>query len=73
MSLTLEQLGLDRLSVEQRWELIELLWESLPPDAPFTPPGCHQDELEKRIAAADADLGAAEPWEAVLARLSRKP
>ena len=73
MDLTLEQFGIDRLSPRQRLELIGLLWDSLPDDAPFTPPDWHLRELERRIAAADADPGAAEPWEAVLARLSRKP
>ena len=73
MALTLEQFGIERLNPQQRHELISLLWDSLPEDAPFTPPDWHVRELERRIAAADADPGAAEPWEAVLARLSRKP
>jgi putative addiction module component (TIGR02574 family) len=73
MSLTLEQFGIDRLNPQERWELIGLLWDSLPDDAPFTPPDWHVEELERRIAAADADPGAAEPWVTVLARLSRKP
>ena len=73
MGLTLEQFGIDRLSPQQRIELIGLLWDSLPDDAPVTPPGWHLRELEKRVAAADANPGAAEPWETVLARLSRKP
>jgi putative addiction module component (TIGR02574 family) len=73
MALTLEQFGIDRLSPQQRCELIDLIWDSLPDDAPFTPPDWHLRELERRVAAADADPGAAEPWEAVLARLSRKP
>lgn len=73
MSLTLEQFGLDRLSPAQRVELIGLLWDSLPDDVPFSPPASHLRELERRIAAADADPGAAEPWEAVLARLSKQP
>lgn len=73
MSLTLEQFGIDRLSPEERRELINLLWDSLPTDAPFTPPEWHLKELERRIAAADADPGAAEPWEAVFERLSKKP
>src|SRR5258708_1520266 len=73
MSLTLEQFGIDRLSPQERCELIDLLWDSLPPDAPFIPPEWHLRELERRVAAADADPGAAEPWEAVRARLSRKP
>ncbi len=72
MSLTLEQFGIDRLSVPQRMELIDLLWDSIPDDAPFTPPAWHIEELQRRIAAADANPGAAEPWETVLARLSRK-
>jgi putative addiction module component (TIGR02574 family) len=73
MDLTLEQFGIDRLSPQQRFELIGIIWDSLLSDTPFTPPDWHLRELEKRIVAADADPGAAEPWEAVLARLSRKP
>jgi putative addiction module component (TIGR02574 family) len=73
MGLTLEQFGLDRLSPQQCLELIGLLWDNLPDDAPFTPPDWHLRELEQRIAAADANPGAGEPWETVLARLSRKP
>ena len=73
MSMTLEQFGIDRLTPQQRFELIGLIWDSLPDDAPFTPPDWHLRELERRVAAADADPGAAEPWESVLARLTRKP
>jgi putative addiction module component (TIGR02574 family) len=73
MTMTLEQFGIDRLSPQERFELISLIWDSIPDDAPFTPPDWHPRELERRIAAADANPGAAEPWEAVLARLSRKP
>ena len=72
MDLSLEQFGIDRLSPEQRFDLIGLIWDSIPVDAPFDPPEWHVRELERRIAAADADPGAAEPWEDVLARLSRK-
>lgn len=73
MEMTLEQFGIDRLSPQQRYELIALIWDSLPDDAPFAPPDWHLRELERRLAAADANPGAAEPWETVLARLSRKP
>ena len=73
MTLTLEQFGIDRLSPQQRWELLGLVWDSLSDEAPFTPPDSHLREVERRIAAADANPGAAEPWETVLARLSRKP
>ena len=72
MNLTLEQFGIDRLTPQQRLELTGLIWDSLPSDALFNPPDWHLRELEKRIAAADADPDAAEPWETVLARLSSR-
>jgi len=72
MSITLEQFGIDRLSASERLHLIGLLWDSIPDDVPFSPPQWHIDELEKRLAAADANPGAVEPWEAVYTRLSRK-
>jgi putative addiction module component (TIGR02574 family) len=71
ISVTLSQFGIDRLDAQQRVELIGLIWNSLPDDAPYTPPDWHIQELEWRIAAADANPGAAEPWETVLAQLSR--
>ncbi len=73
MDLTLEQFGIDRLSPSQRLELIGLIWDSLPGDSRVTRPDWHLRELERRIADADANPGAAESWETVLARLSRKP
>ena len=69
MGLTLSQFGIDRLDAQQRVELIGLIWESLPDDAPYAPPDWHIKELERRIAAADANPGAGEPWETVLTRL----
>lgn len=73
MSLTLEQFGFDRFSPKEPCELINLLWDSLPPDTSFAFPDWHVQELERRVATADANPEAAEPWEKVLARLSRKP
>jgi hypothetical protein len=55
MNLTLQQFGIDRLDVEQRCELIGLIWESLPDDVPIVPSAWHLEELERRIAAADAN------------------
>jgi putative addiction module component (TIGR02574 family) len=69
MGLTLSQFGIDRLDAQQRVELIGLIWDSLPDDAPYAPPDWHIKELERRIAAADANPGAGEPWETVLTRL----
>ena len=70
MTVTLEQFGIDRLDTSARLQLIDLLWDSLPEDASYAPPGWHLRELEKRVAAADSDPTGGRPWEEVLARLS---
>ncbi len=71
MSPTLQQLGIDRLSVDERLELISQIWDSLSeiPEAPPIP-AWHIRELERRMASADADPKAGIPWEVVKARLT---
>jgi putative addiction module component (TIGR02574 family) len=49
------------------------IWDSIPDDAPFVPPEWHLHELARRRAAAEADPGTGESWEAVYARLSKRP
>jgi putative addiction module component (TIGR02574 family) len=62
--MTLQQLGIDRMSVTERMDLIAQIWGSLiDEDAPILIPEAHRAELERRIAAADADPDAAVPWE----------
>jgi putative addiction module component (TIGR02574 family) len=54
------------LTVEQRLELIGELWDSLPDSLDELPvPEWHREELERRLATADADPSAAIPWEQV--------
>ena len=71
MSVTLEQFGLDQLSPEDRMALLELLWDSLD-TACYSPPDWHIRELEKRVADADKNPGAAIPWEEFKARWLEK-
>jgi putative addiction module component (TIGR02574 family) len=59
------------LSVDQRLDLIGLLWDSIP-DEELPVPEWHRQELERRLAAADADPSAAIPWEEVKRRLREK-
>jgi putative addiction module component (TIGR02574 family) len=73
MHMTLEQFGIDRLDPQQRLELIDLIWDSIPDDVAFSPPEWHIEELERRIAAADANPDSGEPWEVVRERLLRSP
>lgn len=73
MGLKLEDFGIDRLSPEERAELIELIWDSLPDDAAVVPSDWQIRELEERIGDADANPSAGESWESVWDRLMRKP
>jgi putative addiction module component (TIGR02574 family) len=73
MSVLFRQLGLDKLSVDERLDLIDDLWESIEGDQPageFVIPEDHRRELERRIADADANPDAGIPfaeWKAKLA------
>lgn len=69
MSIRIEALGIDQLSVHDRLELIEQIWDSLPEQVnPDEVPEWHRVELGKRRAEADASPRAGKPWREVLAR-----
>jgi len=52
------------LTVKQRLELIGELWDSIPDSVEALPiPDWHREELERRLAAADADPEAAIPYD----------
>ena len=71
MVASLEQFGIDRLAVEDRLELIGLIWDSVAGEQVPTPiPEWHRRELARRIAAADSEPGAGVPWEVVRARIT---
>ena len=61
------------LSVERRLELISELWDSIPDSLDTLPvPEWHREELDRRLAAADANPDAAIPWEELKRRLREK-
>jgi putative addiction module component (TIGR02574 family) len=67
MSATIEALGIDRLSVRERLDLIEQIWDSLPEAVePGEVPEWHLAELARRRAEADARPGEGRPWREVL-------
>jgi putative addiction module component (TIGR02574 family) len=68
MAPTIQDLGIDRLSAEHRLRLIGEIWDSLSTDSTAIPES-HREELDRRLAAADADPAAGRPWEQVRARL----
>ncbi|MCE9563504.1 MAG: addiction module protein [Planctomycetes bacterium] len=65
--MSLEQFGLDRLTPEERLELLGLLWDSLG-EGTFTPPDWHIRELERRRADAEANPSTGIPLEEYEAR-----
>jgi putative addiction module component (TIGR02574 family) len=73
MDQTLQQLGIDRLGVAERLDLISRIWDTLPEAGEFDPPAWHLEELDRRIAAADANPEAGIPWEVVKARWASRP
>ncbi len=69
MSPIFKQLGIDRLSPEERLKLISEIWESLTPIDQTEIPESHRQELDRRLANADADPSAGQPWEDVRKQL----
>jgi putative addiction module component (TIGR02574 family) len=71
---TFESLGIDRLTVRERLELIEQIWDSLPDTVGAEEiPEWHLAELAKRRAAAATAPGAGKPWREALARFGDEP
>ena len=72
MSSAFQELGIDRLSNEERLQLIGEIWDSLTPLDQVKIPDSHRAELDLRLAAADAAPAAGTPWDQVRDRLRGK-
>jgi putative addiction module component (TIGR02574 family) len=69
MSPTLQELGIDRLSAEDRLSLAEAILESIAREAEQAPlPEGQRKELERRLADSIARPEAVTPWEEIKAR-----
>ena len=69
MPVTVEGLGIDRLSVRERLDLIDQIWDSLPEEvSPEEVPDWHLVELARRRAEVDATPRLGKPWREALAR-----
>ena len=70
MAASVPVLEIDQMTVSQRLELIGKLWDSIPDSVEALPiPEWHRQELERRMAEADATPEAAMPWKQVRAEL----
>lgn len=73
MNSSVSALGIDRLSVDDRIRLVEDIWDSIADSVQsMDVPQSHKEELERRLAAMQADPHAGSTWEDVKARLQRK-
>jgi len=69
MSPTLQELGIDRLSAEDRLALAEAIWDSVAQEMEPAPLSEGQrKELERRLADSIASPEAVTPWEVIKAR-----
>ena len=58
-----------KLSVAERIQLAEELWDSIPESADIALSDAQKVELDRRLEDLEQDPNAGEPWEVVRARL----
>ena len=64
------EIDINKLTPEERLDLIEELWDSLSPDPAKIPlTNAQVKELDRRVAEMDADESFGIPWEMVLAKI----
>jgi putative addiction module component (TIGR02574 family) len=69
MAPTIQELGLDRLSPEDRLAVAEAIWDSVARETEAVPLSTEQRaELERRLADSIARPEAVTPWEVIKAR-----
>jgi putative addiction module component (TIGR02574 family) len=74
MTPSLEELGIDKLTPEEKMDLAEAIWDSIDPAAKDMPrlTDAQRLELRRRAAEADADPDGGEPWEQVKAEILKE-
>jgi putative addiction module component (TIGR02574 family) len=74
MPAAIPEVQIERLTVGERLELIEQLWNSLPESVEAADvPEWHLAELARRRAAAESQPGVGKPWREVLGSLETRP
>ncbi|PYS55033.1 MAG: addiction module protein [Acidobacteria bacterium] len=67
------EIDINKLSPEERLDLIEELWDSLSTDPGKIPlTEAQANELDRRLAEMDQDDSLGIPWETVLARIRER-
>jgi putative addiction module component (TIGR02574 family) len=69
MSVSMKDLGIDQLPIEDRIALVQEIWDGIaaaPDQLPLTE--AQREELERRLAAHEASPGDVVPWDEVKAQ-----
>ena len=69
MNAILTSLGIERLSIAERLELISAIWDTLPDSVDEPIPEWHKEELDRRLADDAKNPSSRISWEEVKARL----
>ncbi len=70
MGISAKSLGIDKLDVEERLQLMGEIWDSVSEETgDLSLSSEMKEELDKRLAAADATPEASVPWEDVKKRV----
>ena len=70
MTPTLESLGIDKLSLDERVALVQDIWDSIDSETANAPLSeAQKREIDRRLANYRANPGAARSWEEVEAEL----
>jgi putative addiction module component (TIGR02574 family) len=73
MSVSIKSLGIDRLGVEERLDLVEQIWDSLAADNAAVPlTDTQRAELDRRIADHDRSPDDVVSWENVKSSVSER-
>jgi putative addiction module component (TIGR02574 family) len=74
MAVRIDSLGIDQMSVRDRLDLVEQIWDSLREQVePQDIPEWHRAELAQRWTRAEADPGGGLSWREVVQRLEQRP
>ena len=65
MPVSMTDLGIDRLSVEDRLSLVQEIWDSVAAEGKSLLTDAQRQELDRRIDEDDADPDGGIPWEEV--------